>query len=254
MNQSTGRRTLLLTGAAGRLGTAIIELAGQQLDIIALIHENGLHAGQEGTRRFNTVTAEFSSSPVRSLKCDLTSQEQITFSIESLTSLGYKINYVINAAGDVRFLGQTTDAMMLVDEARRQFEVNLFAPALICSALFHFQWKNIPVVEQEVSILHISSLSGVQVFSGSGQGFYAASKAAANMLTMHMAFEYGRYAIRANALAPNNFPGIVDTNVVASNALRILDSNASGQIFKIGEDAYKGASSTLKSSQNGAEP
>src|SRR5207249_4084919 len=127
-----------------------------------------------------------------------------------------------------------SDALVIAKEARKQFEINLFAPALICSALFHCQWKNVPVREQEVSVLHISSLSGVELFQNCGQGFYAATKAALNMLAMHMASEYGKYGIRVNALAPNSFPSAVSTEIVASNALKILSSDATGQVFKIG--------------------
>ncbi|MGO4714236.1 SDR family oxidoreductase [Bradyrhizobium sp. 2TAF24] len=167
------------------------------------------------------------------MHCDLTNQEQIVRTIRAISGLGAKIHYVINGAGDSRFLGTTTDATIIAEDARRQFELHVFAPAVICSALFQFQWKNIPVREQLASVLNITSLSGVQVFKGTGQGFYAASKAAAHMLTMHMAAEYGRYGVRVNALAPNSFPRIVGTEVVASNALRISNADVTGRIFKI---------------------
>lgn len=234
MNPSTGRKTLLLTGAAGQLGTAIIELVGNQLDIIALTHRTGLRTGTANAPLFDSESQVFSISPVRELSCDLTSQDRIVSTIKAITGLGIRVDYLINGAGDGRFLGPTTDAMLLVEDARRQFELHVFTPAIICSALFHLQWKNIPVSEQGVSILHVSSLAGAQVFKDSGQGFYAASKAAINMLTMHMADEYGRYGIKVNALAPNSFPALVDTKIVASNALKIISGDSTGQIYKIG--------------------
>ncbi|WP_315766289.1 MULTISPECIES: SDR family oxidoreductase [unclassified Bradyrhizobium] len=235
MNPSTGRKTLLLTGAAGQLGTAIIELLVGQLDIIALTHRAGLRAATADAPAFDPDVAQFIVRPVRVLSCDLTVQDRIIDAVKAIAGLGVRVDYVINSAADSRFLGPVTDAVMLADDARRQFELNVLAPTIVCSALFHFQWKNIPVAEQRVSILNMSSLSGIQLYGDSGQGFYAASKAAINMLTMHMAAEYGRYGIKVNALAPNSFPKIVDTRVVASNALRILNTDVSGNIFKIGE-------------------
>jgi NAD(P)-dependent dehydrogenase (short-subunit alcohol dehydrogenase family) len=164
----------------------------------------------------------------------LSSQPEIVATMKAVTSLCNRIDYVINAAGDMRFSGDTTDAMMLADDARRQFELHVFAPSLICSALFHFQWKNIHPMEQRASILNISSLSGTQVFQHAGQGFYAASKAAMNMLTLHMAADYGRYGIRVNALVPNSFPSLVNTKVVASHALKILSDGQSGNLLRLG--------------------
>jgi NAD(P)-dependent dehydrogenase (short-subunit alcohol dehydrogenase family) len=154
--------------------------------------------------------------------------------MQTITSLVDSIDYVINAAGDLRFLGSTTDAIMIAADIRRQFELNVLAPTLICSALFHHQWKQIPVESRKVSVLLVSSLSGAQPFLGTEQAFYAASKAAINMLATYMASEYGRYGVSVNALLPNSFPGIVDTKVVASHALKIIGEGNTGNLFKIG--------------------
>ncbi len=234
MSPSTGRKTLLLAGASGQLGTAILESIGDQLDVIALVNRNRLRTAHSEAALFDLDGREHRLAPIRVVSCDLESQERSIAAIETIAALTPSIDYVIYAAGDARFLGETSDARTLATEGRRQFEVNLFAPAIICSTLFHAKWKNIPVAEQQTSILHISSISGTQLFKDAGQGFYAASKAALNMLTMHMAHEYGRYGIKVNALAPNSFPSIVDTSVVASNALKILTRDATGQIFRIG--------------------
>jgi len=223
-----------LTGAAGQLGTAIIDLVGDQLDVIALVHRNSTLKREEGTVSFDATSGERRVGLVRTLTCDLTSQQQTTDVMHSLASLVPSIDYVVNAAGDGRFLGPTTDAVVLAEDARRQFELHVIAPALICSILFHRKWKNVPVAAQRASVLLVSSLAGAKVFKGSGQGFYAASKAAANMLTMHMAHEYGQYGIKVNALAPNSFPGLVSTSVVASHALKILSGTTSGQVFQVG--------------------
>ena len=234
MNPSTGRKTLLLTGASGRLGTSVIELVNGQLDIIALTHCDGLQTASRNAGLFDVDHGRYERSSVRAVRCDLTSENEVTSTIRVITSLVDSIDYVINAAGDLRFLGSTTDAMMIAADVRKQFELNVLAPTLICSALFHHQWKQIPVKSQKASILLVSSLSGAQAFLGSEQGFYAASKAAINMLATHMASEYGRYGIAVNALLPNSFPSIVDTKVVASHALKIVSEGQSGSLFKLG--------------------
>ena len=234
MNPSTGRKTLLLTGAAGRLGTALIEMIDGQLDVIALTHRTGLQTASRDASVFDVETGHHERSSVRSIRCDLSSEQETISTIQTVASLSDSIDYVINAAGDLRFLGSTTDAMMMADDVRRQLELNVLAPTLICSALFHYHWKQKPVEGRRASILLMSSLSGAQAFLDSGQGFYAASKAAVSMLATHMAAEYGRYGISVNALLPNSFPSIVSTKIVASNALKILSDGQSGSLFKIG--------------------
>lgn len=234
MSPYTGRRTLLLTGAAGVLGTELIRLAADQLDIVAVVHKHRLQTASTQAAAFSIDDGRHRNLPVRTVECDLTRQGDIVSTMRAVSSLVERIDYVINAAGDARFLGSMTDAMLVADDARRQFELHVFAPAIICSALFHFQWKNVAVAEQNVSILNVSSVSGSEVFSGLDQGFYAASKAATNMLTTHMAADYAAYGIRVNALSPNSFPSLVKTDIVASNALRILAGDTSGQLFGIG--------------------
>lgn len=234
MNPSTGRKTLLLTGAAGRLGTALIEMIDGQLDVIALTHRTGLQTASRDASVFDVETGHHERSSVRSIRCDLSSEQEIIRTIQTVASLSDSIDYVINAAGDLRFLGSTTDAMMMADDVRRQFELNVLAPTLICSALFHHHWKQTPAEGRHASILLVSSLSGAQTFPDTGQGFYAASKAAVSMLATHMAVEYGSYGISVNALLPNSFPRAVDTRIVASHALKIISEGQSGNLFRIG--------------------
>lgn len=224
---------MLLTGASGRLGTSIIEMIDDQLDIIALTHRRELQTASRDTTIFDVDSGHRKKPSVRSIRCDLSSEKEIDSVIKVITSLVDKIDYVIYAAGDLRFLGPTTDALSLADDIRKQFELNVLAPALVCSALFNYQWKHISENCQSASVLIVSSLSGSKTFPGVGQGFYAASKAAVNMLVGHMANEYGRYAISVNGLLPNSFPGLLDTKIVASHALRILSGGSSGQLFKI---------------------
>ena len=54
--------------------------------------------------------------------------------------------------------------------------------------------------QQRGSIIHISSIEGLA--PGKGMGAYSISKAALNMLTKSQAYEWGRYGIRVNTIAP----------------------------------------------------
>ena len=234
MTPSIGRKTLLLTGAAGRLGGAILNLLERDAEVIAITHQKPLEFPSLDTDGFDAAAGRHERRAVRVLTCDLTSQANVRATLEAVVGLGHRIDYVVNSAADTRFLGPVTDAMILADQIKRQFELNFLAPALLCSMLFHLQWKNNPIAKQSVSILNISSLSGINVYEDANQGFYASSKAALNMLTLHMASEYGKYGIRVNALAPNSFPENIETAEVAKAAIGILAGNFTGKIAKIG--------------------
>jgi NAD(P)-dependent dehydrogenase (short-subunit alcohol dehydrogenase family) len=154
--------------------------------------------------------------------------------VRNLASLGVHIDHLLHAAADLRFLGPISDSMLYAIEARRQLDVNVIAPAVLCSALFQYHWKNVPVAEQQASVVLVSSLSGTSVFPDTGQAIYAASKAALNALTLHMAAEFGSYGIRVNGLGPNAFPAIIKTEIVAKAALRLLKEPTTGKIYNLG--------------------
>jgi NAD(P)-dependent dehydrogenase (short-subunit alcohol dehydrogenase family) len=78
------------------------------------------------------------------------------------------------------------------------------------------------------------------VFAGSGQAVYAASKAAQNQVTRHLAAEFGVFGVRVNGLAPNSFPGVVDTERVARAIVRLDGEQVTGRILAV--DAAEPAS------------
>jgi NAD(P)-dependent dehydrogenase (short-subunit alcohol dehydrogenase family) len=86
------------------------------------------------------------------------------------------------------------------------------------------------------SIVNISSTAGVYLYEGLGQSGYAASKAALNMLTCHLADEFAAFGVRANALAPNSFPSHVSTESVAAAVVRLDKSDLTGRVLVVDSD------------------
>lgn len=240
MPPSAGRRTLLLTGAFGRLGVAVRAAAAREnLDVICVSHKARLTEGQ--VDHVDLSSGDRAHTALRIARCDLTSAQDIEALVSTLTGLGHNIDYLMHAAGDLRFHGPLTDALWLDAEARPPFSLHVFASALLGSALLHYQWKNVPVASQDAAILNISSISGLTPHLGTGQGYYAASKSAQNMLTLHMAHDFAPYGVRVNALAPTTFPGLVATERVAEVALRVLLSSVTGKVVQVEPEQRPGA-------------
>ena len=235
MNPSIGNhKRVLLTGASGRLGAAFIELFASRFEIVALTHTNSAMATTQNGSMYDPIAGSHNKSRVKEVKCDLSDGASITAAVDTVTDLVGPINYLINAAADVRFLGATIDVTQFHEQAERQWRINTLAPMLLASCLFHRAWKHVEIGKQDAAILNVSSISGSSAFQGSRQATYAASKAALNMLTMYMAAEYRQYNIRVNGLAPNTFPARIPTRAVAEAACKIVEGMESGRIYNGG--------------------
>ncbi|MGY4098203.1 SDR family oxidoreductase [Nocardia sp. R16R-3T] len=89
------------------------------------------------------------------------------------------------------------------------------------------------------NIVNVSSIAGSRVFPG-GQALYAASKAALNHLTRHIAAEFDEFGVRANAIAPNDFPVTVATEQVVRAIVELDRGEMNGEIFTVGVTAESG--------------
>lgn len=94
------------------------------------------------------------------------------------------------------------------------FNVNLFSTALLARGLFDELRTAAGFV---VNVTSIAS-SRVHPFAGS---VYAASKGALAALTREMAYEFGPYGIRVNAIAP----GEIDTSILSTGTYDIVKND-----------------------------
>lgn len=127
---------------------------------------------------------------------------------------GGKLSALVNNAGmspkiDGKRMGvRSTDLSVW----QNVFNVNLFSTALLSSGLFD------ELKAAQGSIVNVTSIAGVKVHPFAGAA-YAASKAALAALTREMAFDFGQYGIRCNAIAP----GEIDTAILSPGTDDIVD-------------------------------
>ena len=145
---------------------------------------------------------------------DLSDEEQIKDGIKRIRSEKLPVDGLVNNAGVSygAFLQMTS-----TEEMRKLFEVNFFAPYLLCQYI-----SKMMVRSKSGSIVNIASSSALD--GNPGLSAYGASKAALVCMTKSLAAELGDSNIRVNAICP----GVTETDMI---------SNMSESIYQIQKDA-----------------
>lgn len=172
----------VVTGAAGDIGRAIARRLADSHALVALVDIDAKALGKAiegigGASHFMPVVA------------DVTDAADLAAVAKQIGALG-SVTTLVNNAGAARAvsLHDTTPEIWRQDAA-----LNLEAAFLMFRA-FEDQLK-----ASQGSLINIASVNGMAVF---GHPSYSAAKAGLIHLTRLIAVEYGKFGIRANAVAP----------------------------------------------------
>jgi NAD(P)-dependent dehydrogenase (short-subunit alcohol dehydrogenase family) len=231
------KRVCLFTGASGTLGTEFCKLFRERYDIAAVYHTRLPSVPSQYDKWIDPLNADdFStdSNPVFAIKADLFDERQIE-RVDELTLAHFGcIDFLVNAAVHSVWAA-AVDSNALIGCAARQLEMNVLVPLKLSVAIARQFWRDRPTenIAGNRNIVNISSTAGVYVYPNTQQSVYSASKAALNYLTCHLAGEFRIFGVRVNAIAPNAFPGVVQTRRVANCIHRLDKQTVSGQILII---------------------
>ena len=183
-------RIVVITGAAGGIGKALLEAFDRDGDIIAAVDLPGLNVaavvGALGARHAG-------------FDCDLSSEAEIIELARKIEARFGRIDVLINNAA----LGPTMAATVDTDVAsfRKTLAVNLLGPFALARECAKRMTTGV--------VINIASLAGI--VGNPKRNAYAASKAALISLTRSLACEWAKDGIRVAAVAP----GYVRTPMVA---------------------------------------
>ncbi|MBJ7610657.1 MAG: SDR family oxidoreductase [Candidatus Dormibacteraeota bacterium] len=224
---SMERRTCLLTGAGGTLGSAFCVTRAADYDIVAVYRSRHPEAASQLQWYVDPlrpdVLPEASRHRVFVVQADLARAGEVERVVQlALARVGH-IDLVVNAAVTYGF-GSTLDNAPLLEDALDHLAVNLLLPARLAAAVAREHWRHQPDENRRRNrnVVNMSSVSAIETYPG-GQGMYAAAKAGLNALTRHMALDYEAIGVRVNALAPTSFPGLVPTQAIVER-IGALDS------------------------------
>jgi NAD(P)-dependent dehydrogenase (short-subunit alcohol dehydrogenase family) len=238
------RRVCLLTGAGGAFGNAFCEAHARDYNIVAVYRENLPHCLAAGQELIDPLNAEADIDQNRSkvfpIRADLTDERDLDRIVELAVARFDCVDVLVNAAVHSRW-SSLLDTDNLLSEASLQFEVNTLVPLRLAVGVARRCWCNRDRQNRSRNrnVINISSTAGHIAYPGSGQSIYAASKAALNMLTRHMAEEFLRIGVRVNAIAPNSFTSIVPIKRVVDSVVRLDRGTSTGTILVVDREGHR---------------
>jgi NAD(P)-dependent dehydrogenase (short-subunit alcohol dehydrogenase family) len=187
-------RTWFITGVSRGLGLAIANAALTEGDTVI------------GTVRDTPPDLASGPGKLHVVTLDVTDGEAVDRAVSQAFARAGKIDVIVNNAGYglLGALEKATDS-----EARRLFEVDVFAPfRIIRAALPHLR------AQRSGHIINITSIAGRA--PGAGSALYAAAKHALEGLSASLAQEVRPFGVKVTAVAPGAFR----TDFLSSHSIR----------------------------------
>lgn len=190
-------KNAIVTGARTGICRAVVEsFAEEGCNVWAVVHRNDelFVADMEAIARRCGVW-------IKVVNINLEDEEDIKRGMREITSEKLPIDVLVNGAGVTspnRLIFMTS-----LKEMHRVMQVNFFAAVQMAQLTFKAMMR-----QKSGSIINIASVAGID--GDLSQLEYGASKAALICATKKMAYEWGDFGIRVNAIAP----GIIDTKML----------------------------------------
>lgn len=231
------KRVCLLTGASGVLGTAFIHRYAADYHIIATHHRHPVLFPTQDQRFVDPLAV---SAPVvanayrvHAVQADLCDAAAVDRLVNDVAGRVGSVDLLVNLAAIRAWLPLLSPGAG--DTAERVIRTNVVAPLRLCIAVARRLWGVDPDdnLRANRNIVNLSSSAGLFVYPDLGQAAYAASKAALNHLTYHLASEFWNIGVRVNAVAPDTFPGCVSVQDVLETIIDLDGGRETGRIIAL---------------------
>jgi len=189
-------RTVLVTGGASGLGSAVVDMAvaaGGRALIVDVNEQAGrAKAAQHG-------------SSARFVKADVTSEGDVQTAVDTAIREFGRIDGLVNAAGvpaAERVLGK--EGLHSLERFTRVVQINLGGTFNVIRLVAAAMSNNEPAAGGERGV--IVNTASVAAFDGQiGQAAYSASKGGIVAMTLPIAREFARIGVRVMTIAPGTF-------------------------------------------------
>ncbi len=182
--QDTGQqRAVLVTGASSGIGLRTTEV----------LAANGYYV-YAGARKAEDLRALSAMPNVEGIRLDVTSPEEISAAVETVTNAGRGLYGLVNNAG-VAIIGPLIEVP--VDELQWQLDVNLVGPYRVTQAFAPL------IIESQGRITTTGSISGI--LSGPFLGHYSMSKHGVEAFTDALAAELAGFGVEVSVVEPGNY-------------------------------------------------
>ncbi|WP_333832423.1 SDR family NAD(P)-dependent oxidoreductase [Rubrimonas sp.] len=207
MDESSVRRTLLLTGASRGIGHATVKrFSSAGWRVIAC------------SRHPFPEDCPWEAGEQDHIQVDLSSPDDTMRAVDEIKRrlpLG-KLDALVNNAG-ISPKGPGGERLNTLNTSLRDwgrvFHVNFFSSVVLARGLFN------ELQAAQGAIVNVTSIAGARVHPFAGAA-YATSKAALAALTREMAADFGPHGIRVNAIAP----GEIETAILSPGTEKLAES------------------------------
>lgn len=224
-----------LSGAGGRLGSAVCAAFAADYDVVAVYRNRHPQAASQLQWWIDPLQPDelppVSRHRVFAVRADLTEPGQLDRVVDLALARFQRIDLLINAAVSYQFASLTNEQSLA--DAASQLAVNTLLPVRLAARVAQAHWRHSADENRHRNrnVVNLSSISATETYAG--QGMYSAGKAALNALTRHMARDYAALGVRVNALAPTSFPSLVPTGAVVDRIRSLDGGDMSGSILVI---------------------
>jgi len=231
-----GKRVCLLTGASGRLGTVFCSSSANEYEIIA-VYRRHPPAWPSLSRLSSSIQTKEPLDPIHAIQADLRDAADQQRLVDTVLAKFGKVDLLVNSAVHSVWASML-ETNRVIDSAAAQFQMNVIVPLQLAVLVARTFWRDHTVenLQANRNIINVSSIAGSRVYPNLGQGVYAASKAALDQLSRHMADEFSTIGIRVNALAPNSFPRIIPTPGVIQALKKLDQGTMTGRVLILDRD------------------
>jgi NAD(P)-dependent dehydrogenase (short-subunit alcohol dehydrogenase family) len=236
VDQVSDRRVAVVTGASGRLGTELARRLGAEFEVVAVRNRSGLEVDSQQQVFFDPLGP--GSGPllpaVYEVTADVTDPGDRARLCEVAVARG-PVEVLVNAAG-ASGPGRLLSARA-PEADNAVFAVNAFAPVQLARQMAEVAWApGARSVPSAPCVVNCSAAASLDVDAERDSPVFAASKAALNVFSGHLAAEMAPLGVRVNCVLPAPFPAVVPLERVADAVMELIASTESGRMLAIWPD------------------
>lgn len=199
-------KNAIITGARTGICRAVVEAyANAGCNVWAVVHRD-----DEAFLADMDALAKRCGVWIKVIYINLEDEEDIKRGMREITSKKLPIDILVNGAGITS--PSRLILMTSLKDMHRVMQVNFFAAVQMAQLTFKVMMR-----QKRGSIINIASIAGID--GDLSQLEYGASKAALICATKKMAYEWGDFNIRVNAVAP----GLIETKMLGKMEPKVVD-------------------------------
>lgn len=228
-----GRKVVLLTGASGTIGTAFCERFAARYDIIAVRHQRPLKVASQLQSYFDPFVDGSPSDDhaVFEIRADLRNKAEVDRVVEVGLARFGRIDAIVNAVGMVERGRDVLGAALR--RAPEVFQANVMIPMNVAAAVAVVYWRHhdLENAARNRVVVNLSAASSVDATDRSFGPTVGATKAALNLLSLHLAEELRPFDVRVVTVAPAPVPEVVKPDRVTSAIAAMIEGKETGRLL-----------------------